>query len=84
MNVVLYEAKEQATLKLTDNVKKPSSGYCEILVNRECVPQMKKVMALMVLSLSLVVCVNLMPTDVTYGNKPHIFEVKQNVADPGN
>lgn len=55
-----------------------------ILVNRKDVPQMKKVMALMVLSLSLAVCVNLMPTDVTYGNKPHIFEVKQNVADPGH
>lgn len=44
---------------------------------------MKKVMALMVLSLSLAVCINLMPTE-TYGNKPHIFEVKQNVADPGH
>ncbi|MFS0557855.1 hypothetical protein [Brevibacillus sp. 179-C9.3 HS] len=45
---------------------------------------MKKVMALMVLSLSLTVCINLLPTDVTYVNMPHIFEVKQNVADPGH
>lgn len=54
-----------------------------ILENREG-SQMKKVMALMVLSLSLTVCINLLPTDVTYVNMPHIFEVKQNVADPGH
>ncbi|MED1725500.1 hypothetical protein [Brevibacillus parabrevis] len=45
---------------------------------------MKKVMALMVLSLSMAVCVNLLPTDATYNNTPKIFEVKQNVADPGH
>ncbi|EJL30273.1 hypothetical protein PMI05_01222 [Brevibacillus sp. BC25] len=45
---------------------------------------MKKVMTLLVLSLSMAVCVNWLPTDVTNTNTAHIFKVKQNVADPGH
>jgi len=46
--------------------------------------QMKKAMTLLVLSLSMAVCVNWLPTDVTNTNTAHIFKVKQNVADPGH